>query len=103
MTQGFNLEGLLRTMLPQITGTIGWIVFLAVVLFVALWLIRRIFLEASDIQLYRTWAIRAYFALVALMLVSLVWSGVSLATSNRFPRSDVVHDSGVYQQMDSHK
>ena len=98
---GFHWEGFFRAMQGDITGVVAVIVCSITTL-----IVYRTFLKGSRLlddsvkARARKWSTILVCFVIAFALFCLGWKMVTVAASNRMPRSDV-DKSGVYQQMDS--
>jgi len=103
-TEGFNLEGLLRSMQGDVMGLIGFIIFILLVLWFARFLIGK---TKGEIGMTDEQAVSAKRtvrtvagAIIILGLGGFAWHAVSVTAANRIPRSDV-NKAGVYDQMNN--
>lgn len=104
--QGFQLEGFLRSLQPQLGGFFLFlfstlIVYLIVYLILRAFFIRSLISRSDQQNAVRVlnWGVGI---IIAILLISTAVTTISRMGANRLPRNDV-DKSGVYEQMESHR
>jgi len=101
-TTEFATEGLLRQLMPSAVGTIAFIVFILVIMFI----VSRVGARAkskelapgADVAETMDWVKWGGRLVILLALLGFGWNAVTVTTLNRAPRADL-DGSAVYQQM----
>lgn len=99
---GFNFEGFLRTLQPDIGGVLGSMLFMLIFWVIVSMVINRTRddnPEAKSHQRILNWGVAA---VVIAILVLTIYGALGRMAANRIPRSDV-DKSAVYERMESHR